>query len=123
VRRPRRRVDRKAYDQVRAQFDGTKRADAALVRSIGMDPRHFAPCKRTRHREAPPAAVGGADDANVDIPVNGNLPGIPALQPTVDRLGLTEASAQRHRLEKREVIALFWRTGAAHLGEGVRHNG
>jgi hypothetical protein len=67
--------------------------------------------------------VGGADDANVDIPVNGNLPGIPALQPTVDRLGLTEASAQRHRLEKREVIALFWRTGAAHLGEGVRHNG
>jgi hypothetical protein len=123
VRRPRRRVDRKAYDQVRAQFDGTKRADAALVRSIGMDPRHFAPCKRTRHREAPPAAVGGADDANVDIPVNGNLPGIPALQPTVDRLGLTEASAQRHRLEKREVIDLFWRTGAAHLGEGVRHNG
>ncbi len=123
MRRPRRRVDRKAYDQVRAQFDGTKRADAALVRSIGMDPRHFAPCKRTRHREAPPAAVGGADDANVDIPVNGNLPGIPALQPTVDRLGLTEASAQRHRLEKREVIDLFWRTGAAHLGEGVRHNG
>jgi hypothetical protein len=44
-------------------------------------------------------------------------------RPAVDILGLIEASTQRHRLEKREVIDLFWRTGAAPLGEGVRHDG
>jgi hypothetical protein len=126
VRRPRRRVDRKAYDQVRAQFDGTKRADAALVRSIGMDPRHFAPCKRTRHREAPPAAVGGADDANVDIPVNGNLPAIPASQPITAHRGGPPTRVSRGgwpAADRLEIIDLFWRIGAAPLGGGVRHDG
>lgn len=139
--RPRRCVDWKAYDRCRAQLDGTKGADAALARSIDMAPRHFAPCKRTRHREAPPAAVDGADDAHVEIPGNGNPPALPASQPitahggepptwvsrggrpAVDRLGLIEPSAQQHRLEKPGGIDLFWRTGAAHLGEGVRHDG
>jgi hypothetical protein len=141
VSRPRRRVDWKAYDQFRAQFDGTKGVSAPLVRSIGMDPRNFAQSKRTRHRDEPPAAVNGADDANVDIPVNGNLPAIPASQPiaahrgeppmwvsrggqlAADMLEVIDAYAQQHRLEKREVIDLFLRTGAAHLGEGVRHDG
>jgi hypothetical protein len=140
VSRPRRRVDWQAYGQFRAQFDGTKGADAASVRSIDMGSRNFAQDNRTRHRDEPPAAVNGADDASVDIPVRGNLPAIPASQPiaahrgepptrdsrgvrpAADRLEVIDAYAQQHRLEKREVIDLFWRTGAAHLGEGVRHD-
>jgi hypothetical protein len=38
-------------------------------------------------------------------------------------LGLIEAYAQRHRLEKREVVDPLLRTGAARPGEGVRHDG
>jgi hypothetical protein len=127
--------------QFRAQFDGIKGADAALVCSIDMDPRNFAQYERTRHRDESPAAVNDADDTNVDIPVNGNLPAIPASQliavhrsepPTwvsrgvqlaADMLEVIDAYAQQHLLEKREVIDLFWHTGAAHLGERVRHDG
>jgi hypothetical protein len=138
---PRRRIDWKAYDRFRAWFDGTKGADVALVRSIDMDPRNFARYERTRHRDEPPAAVNDADNTNVDIPVNGNLPAIPASQPIAahrsepptwvsrggqldaDMLEVIDAYAQQHWLEKREVIDLFLRTSAAHLGEGVRHDG
>jgi hypothetical protein len=103
--------------------------------------RNCAQYKRTRHRDEPPAAVNGADDANIDVPVSSNLPAIPASQPiaahrgappmwvnrgvqlAADMLEVIDAYAQQHRLEKREVIDLFLRTGAAHLGEGVRHDG
>jgi hypothetical protein len=120
---PRRCINWKMYDQFRAQFDGTKAASAPLVCSIDMDPRNFAQYKRTRHRDEPPAAVNGADDTNVDIPVNGNLPAIPPSQPIADVLEFIDAYAQQHRLGKREVIDLFLRTGAAHLSEGVCHDG
>ena len=138
---PRRHVDGKAYDQFRAQFNGTKGVDAALVRSIDIDPQNFARYKRTRHRDEPPASVNAADDPNVDIPVNGNLPAIPASQPiaahrseppawvrrgvqlAAEMLEVIDAYAQQHPLEKQEVIDLFLRTGATHLGEGVRHDG
>jgi hypothetical protein len=126
VSRPRRRVDRKAYNRCRAQLDGTKGADTALVRSIDTAPRHFAQSNRARHRDAPPAAVNGANDTHVDIPVNGNLPAIPASQPITAHRGGPPTRVSRGgwpAADRLEIIDLFWRIGAAPLGGGVRHDG
>jgi hypothetical protein len=123
VSRPRRRVDWKAYDQFRAQLDG---ASAPLVHSIDMALRNCAQYKRTRHRDEPPAAVNGADDANIDVPVSSNLPAIPASQPIAAHRGEPPTWVSRGvqvAADMLEVIDLFLRTGAAHLGEGVRHDG